>query len=555
MDSYAKYNNNQKNLNKINSIGTTPGSGVETGRFTLSNKNPMNNEKYSFLNEKENKLIKKEESDLLDYLGNKNQSITNKNDFSENGNVYEKIFHDLKKENSKNNSNNSQIIIENVKNNTNNTDKDLVNYAYGNKSLISEKENTLPTKNKIENNLSKNKEKNDENKKNNIPNQNLSKIPSSAINTKSKVLSGNKNQNRISTSTDNNINNLGQGESVIFLHNLEIEKEDFKKDLNNFFSPQSRINEEPQNPTNQSKLSSFNNHNNTSGNNNISQDGKNINSNKILTTSQNQKINSETLPHKEHDNQIRKNEDILTQQLTGDIIQISQSNLNKYFDLKNKSSENKKNLNPKSLSEKNLENEIESQKNKLINESNLLNSSNILNNKYKDQNFMNIDAILNQSSLSSCKLEENNKFINEIKNFPIKENLDNNPTVKEQSADRLKKIYSILEQEEDKTNQLNSNNFQGYQNHSNNLYEINYDAINQNLNYANINNTNTAEILNMALELKESKKTIISMKDIIDGIKKEIKIKEEAYKKQLEEKLSIQKFEYEKVLDRQKDLL
>jgi hypothetical protein len=68
-------------------------------------------------------------------------------------------------------------------------------------------------------------------------------------------------------------------------------------------------------------------------------------------------------------------------------------------------------------------------------------------------------------------------------------------------------------------------------------------------------NINTAEILNMQLELKESRRTIETMKDIIEELRREMKSKEESFKKELQEKSSVQKYEFDNIIQRQNGLI
>jgi len=534
LDSYSKINQNYK----MNTMGTTPRSEIDTGRFTQANNKIGEKE---FPNSHKDRLIKnplekgKDDSDIFDFNVNKVRTQINKNDISDTVNVYEKIFKEIKKENkSEKESNTYNVSLLDNNRTNNNTEKDIVNYNYDTKSLISERNINSTTKNNLDcakkNIEKKNVEKNSINYNNNYienskmenisPNQKdnlFSKKRDIPINIKTKE---DVKKQIIAENSTKNVN--AQGESVIFLNNLEYEKEEFK-DLNNFFSPQSRLDEvhKNQNKNNQSNLSSFNNNLNIehNHNNNLGSfltDGKNNNE---LTSNKKSKVEDNESKFKDKNDKARTSLD-----------EISQNNLLEYFEYKSK-----------------VINNVEGD-NKIRNINKKDDDNHSIKHSKKESLFNNIDGLLNESGYSKgdkkkFNIDNNNHKDNiKIENSEIK-------SIKEQNEDKFRKLHEILESGDDllkMDHKTNTNNVNGYGDY------YKYDINNPSLTYTNINNTYTAEILNMALELKESKKTISSMKDIIDEIKKESKAKEEFFKKQIEEKLDIQKFEFEKHLEKQK---
>lgn len=531
LDSYSKLNQNYK----LNTMGTTPRSEIGTGRFTQANNKIGEKE---FTNSNKDKLIKnplkfdKDDSDIFDFEAHIDHTKFTKDNRSETDNVYEKIFKDIKKDDKSEkelHKDNVSILDNNNKTNyINNTEKDIVNYNYDTKSVISEKQI-----NPINKNTKENEKKCLENN-----NTDKSRLNYTNLNTKTENIKDNinskkrdipidlktKDENRKQLIAEHSTKNINaQGESVIFLNNLDYEKEEFK-DLNKFFSPQSRLDEiNNQNQNNQSNLSSFNNHVNTeyNPNNNIgsfltdgqikgknSKEQKNITRSKVENGSKFKEINDKDKTS---------------------LDEISQNNLLEYFDYKS-----------------NKLNYIDSE-NKFSDEFKK-DEDNHLKNSQKEKISYNIDENLNQSKISKKyekKDDENMDGIN-IETSLVKK------SIKEQNEDKLKKLHQILESGDDwmkMDNKTQSNKVIDYGEY------YKYDINNPSLTYNNINNTNTAEILNMALELKEAKKTISSMKDVIDELKKESKAKEETYKKQTEEKLAIQKFEFEKHLEKQKTFI
>ncbi len=547
LDSYSKH----KNINKFNTMGTTPRSDIDTGRFTLNNnkakeKDFINSEKER---SKRNPIKNnRDESDIFDFVLNKDQTLLNKNDISDTVNVYEKIFKDVKNENKSEKEGTTYNVSYLENNRTNNyTEKDLVNYNYDTKSNISEK----GIYNVNKNNTDLHKKNSDKilNEKSNYSNIDHSVkkdistiIPKDFSNIKKKDIPVDlklKEETRKIPAFNNEItkNNNVQGESVIFLNNLEYEKEEFK-DLNNFFSPQSRldeINNQNQNQIhNQSNLSSFNNHNTTenapTGNNNMGSfltDGKTKVKNSNFANKQNKEPN-----------QSKINDTNSNYQKNSIDNNISQNNLLEYFDYKSKLLND--DSSQKIKSNERIDNNIDK---------NLLEENNI--DLFKKENlFNNIDAILNQTE-SFKKDDKKTNILSESKDKKTDNNKEN-ILLKDKNEEKLKKLHEILESTDNEykiDNRSSVNRIIDYR--DNYKYDIN----NPTLNYTNINNTNTAEILNMALELKEGKKTIISMKEIIDELKKESKAKDETYKRQIEEKLAIQKFEFEKHLDKQKEFI
>lgn len=126
----------------------------------------------------------------------------------------------------------------------------------------------------------------------------------------------------------------------------------------------------------------------------------------------------------------------------------------------------------------------------------------------------NIDININMSNISEAKFKsENNKESNAIQN-------------------KLNNIHSILD----------DNTY---------IKEITSNRID----ITSTTNINTAEVLNMQLELKESRRTIETMKDIIEDLRKEIKSKEEFYKKEINEKSQTQKYEFDSIIQRQNGLI
>ncbi len=528
LDSYSKMNQNYK----MNTIGTTQRSEIDTGRFTQANNKlgekelPNSNKDRSVKN-----TVKqdREESDIFDFNVNisKEQLQNKKNDVSDTVNVYEKIFKEIKKESKSEKESNpyKSSFIDNNKTN-NNTEKDIVNYNYDTKSVISERHINSTNKNNLDSSKKTSEKQNSEkgilNNNDKYKTENISKKRDIPLDSKPKE------DNRKPIPTEHSAKNVNaQGESVIFLNNLDYEKEGFK-DLNNFFSPQSRLDEvNNQNQINQSNLSSFNNHINT-------QHAPINNLGSILTDSKLKAKNN----YSESVNFPKNKEDIKRSEFNGTSLDdISQNNILDYFDYKSKmlnniDSENKINDNL------NLETKLNKE-----------DFNNSLEYSKKESLFNNIDTILNQSQ-NSKKNNKRNDEINQA-NKKIESSFEKR-SIKEQNEDKLKKLHEILESGEDLPkldNKSISNKVIDYGDY------YKYDINNPSLTYTNINNTNTAEILNMALELKEAKKTIISMKDIIDELKKESKAKEETYKKQTEDKLSVQKFEFEKHLEKQKGFI
>jgi len=531
LDSYSK---NNPNYNKLNTIGTTPRTEKDTGRFTQGNNKPFpNSDKEK--NTKNPLIREKDDSDIFDFVMNKD----NKNDISE-VNAYEKIFNNIKKENQSDkdliNTYNASSLEHNRTNNNNNTEKDIVNYNYDTKSNISERAINPVNKNNSE--VSKQileKKVFDKTHTNNFEKTKEKIFPKSneSLNSKKRDVPidiRGKEVNKKITSQENisKSNNANQhGETVVFLNNLEYEKEEFK-DLNNFFSPQSRLDEvnvQNQNQ-NQSNLSSFNNHFNT-------EQLPNHNLGSFLTDGKPKaKNNNNSVNTPKNENNGSKFKDLVEKEKNS-IENISQNNLLEYFDYKSKVLNNKEPQNvPKNFDKK---------------ENDLLDGDSLEYSR-KENLFNNLDAVFNQTE--SFKKNENKNIDLTSSNIKNKnESSFDKKSIKELNEDKIKKLHEILESNDD--------NFKfEYKSNSNNVIDYGdyykYDINNPNLNYNKINNTNTAEILNMALELKEAKKTIVSMKDIIEELKKESKSKEETFKKQIEEKLAVQKFEFEKHLDKQK---
>lgn len=124
------------------------------------------------------------------------------------------------------------------------------------------------------------------------------------------------------------------------------------------------------------------------------------------------------------------------------------------------------------------------------------------------------------------------------KDVPLTKNdasYSNSSENKNDTKNKINKIHSILDEKEVK--------------------DISRYSYLQGVDSKSINNNNTAEILNMALELKESKKTIEIMKNIIEDLKREIKAKEETYNNSIKDKLQMQKFEFDNILQRQTGLI
>lgn len=600
LDSYTK---NNQHLNKFSTLGVTPRSGVDTGRFTnkdnnLNSNNNNNNlnleasekealksqnanknsnkEKNTFKeNPKNNFNNKKEESDMTDFLTNKDQTTINKNDVSETVNVYERIYKDFKKDSK------SEKDI-------NATDKDIVNYNFDTKSLVSEKD--LPPNLNI-NNIHSNSKKSERNafdraipSKAPYEDKYSSKLQDKIQNEQrgniNRLCNDNKQaQIKVANSSDNssNVNSkniVNQGETVIFLNNLDIEKSDFK-DLNNFFSPQSRLEElqaQEKNQrvitiNNQSHLSSFNNHlsqtsNNTpsNGNNNNIQHNINFNnkdSNKNIFSFDTQKNKQEEINSKDN-----KLSNFNTKISKNSLDELSQANLNEYFDSKLKrisddvisSQSEEKNYKVKG-SQKDIKDNSGAPANLEKQAFSAATDSAVNSGKN------NIDLLLNESenNILSNKIENKNSGNKNIISASLEKK-----SLKELNEDKLKKLHNILDYGDEDTYGLNNNKSNLMSSHNNNNNKINLnkyfneeefsvDKFKYDTNL--INNTNTAEILNMALELKEAKKTISSMKDIIDELRKESKAKEEFFKKQIEEKLKVQKFEFDKIIDRQKEII
>jgi 5-azacytidine-induced protein 1 len=115
--------------------------------------------------------------------------------------------------------------------------------------------------------------------------------------------------------------------------------------------------------------------------------------------------------------------------------------------------------------------------------------------------------------------------------------------IKDETQDKINKIYSILD--ENSRNDFEVSRLKHFDEFKTNKFDNNGNTI----------IPNTAEVLNMALELKESKKTIEAMRDVIEDLRKDIKTKEEQYKKDIHEKISTQKFEFENILQRQNGLV
>ena len=159
-----------------------------------------------------------------------------------------------------------------------------------------------------------------------------------------------------------------------------------------------------------------------------------------------------------------------------------------------------------------------------------------------------------QCNLSNIKYENNPTLVNnDLKQKSInnqsryRDTSYDNKLLKDATQDKIKNIHSILEE----------NNY--IQEKSNYRYmDIlkHAEETDSKINITNTNNVaNTAEVLNMVLELKESKKTIDIMKSVIEELKRDIKNKEDFHKKELAEKLSIQKFEFDNVIQRQNGLV
>ena len=147
-------------------------------------------------------------------------------------------------------------------------------------------------------------------------------------------------------------------------------------------------------------------------------------------------------------------------------------------------------------------------------------------------------------------METNNNMTNNGHNDSITENNKLNVnrsintketnSIKDETQQKFEKIHSLLEK-----NELSKNYTSILK-----LTEVpNIPLVSQ------INSQYTVDILSTALELKESKKTTEIMKTIIEELKKDIKSKEEHHKKELHEKLSIQKHEFDIIMQRQTGLI
>jgi hypothetical protein len=168
-----------------------------------------------------------------------------------------------------------------------------------------------------------------------------------------------------------------------------------------------------------------------------------------------------------------------------------------------------------------------------------------------DNNEKNIDSSLVKVDKSLS--EENNKVISNINKLiddeksetqkliekPLFKDISYETKAKDETQDKINKIYSIL----DDSSKLDYDNSKSKNKYSDKVSKPDMII------------PNTAEILNMALELKESKKTIEAMRGVIDDLRREIKLKEEQYKKDISDKTSLQKFEFENILQRQTGLV
>jgi hypothetical protein len=110
-----------------------------------------------------------------------------------------------------------------------------------------------------------------------------------------------------------------------------------------------------------------------------------------------------------------------------------------------------------------------------------------------------------------------------------------NKLIKDETQNKINKIFNLLDKEG-----------------SSPIVEGNRSLYSNNNHQANIT---TSEILNMQLELKESKKTVEIMKEIIEELKKELQNKQTEHKKELESRVNNLKFEHENLQDRQTGLI
>lgn len=188
------------------------------------------------------------------------------------------------------------------------------------------------------------------------------------------------------------------------------------------------------------------------------------------------------------------------------------------------------------------------------------------NNNYKEDKIDNISKILSKADYdeedSVNIIYDKEPRINDKNNINL--NISCQKSIK--SALENKKQESVLKVEtsEVKSQQKRKIEKEKESNLNNilNLLDDNQVDYLNDLNFKNNPNSvvnevipSSAEILNMVLELKESKKTIVEMKALIEELRKDSKDKEDTYSKKLKDLISSQKHEYDTTFQRMQSMI
>jgi len=196
------------------------------------------------------------------------------------------------------------------------------------------------------------------------------------------------------------------------------------------------------------------------------------------------------------------------------------------------------------------------------------------NNNFKDDKLDNISKILSKAEYDeedsvNIATDKNNKITDNYNNVNISVQRSINPVtsiikkhdhdISDNRDNKIRTETSDIKSMKSTTNKKNDSNL----NNILNLLDDNNQNDYLNDHYFN-NNPNSvvneiipssAEILNMVLELKESKKTTSEMKALIEDLRKDNKEKEESHTKKLKEVISSQKHEYDTTFQRMQSLI